>query len=380
MMYPEYSILNFYIPFTWEYIPTFQVINLAAWVRNLKEVLYYSYSPIKIYLIYKTDTGVCAFSAASVQTGVSYTRLTLRYWYITRFLRLLGISRCRDESPNENPCRGDVGIYLHSRGGIYIYIYMVYILYVGTCRVEYVMYVHRVYTLYVYRLVDRHPSCINFLRIMPSAPVIGYLSRFKVPHDRYRLAPSQRLQPQQQWPDTHISSLFTRVWRSVSTLATSGGYWTTMATRYVPSRSSHAITPLLSTTISSPHMRKSGAIWITVSLWYCSTQTQWGLTPPISTVGPTDSEVAVNQALVEELKRQNSFESSEESQKRVSVLQQLQKITEEFVRQVCTAKGLSEVVVRSSGGKICTFGSYRLGVYGPGKLSWNHIPLGCKHI
>ncbi|KAF8473589.1 Poly(A) polymerase central domain-containing protein [Kalaharituber pfeilii] len=96
------------------------------------------------------------------------------------------------------------------------------------------------------------------------------------------------------------------------------------------------------------------------------TNQQWGVTPPISLVGPTESENAVNMALVEELKRQNSFESPEESQKRIQVLNQLQKITEDFVRHVCTVKGLPEAVVRSSGGKIFTFGSYRLGVYGPG--------------
>lgn len=95
---------------------------------------------------------------------------------------------------------------------------------------------------------------------------------------------------------------------------------------------------------------------------------QWGVTPPISMVGPTDAENAVNQALVEELKRQNSFELPEESQKRIAVLNQLQKVTEEFVRQVCAAKGLPEAVIKSSGGKIFTFGSYRLGVYGPGKF------------
>lgn len=88
-------------------------------------------------------------------------------------------------------------------------------------------------------------------------------------------------------------------------------------------------------------------------------------------VGPTEAENAVNQALVEELKRQNSFESSEESQKRIAVLNQLQKVTEEFVRQVCAAKGLPEAVIKSSGGKIFTFGSYRLGVYGPGKFNPN---------
>ncbi|KAI5808495.1 Poly(A) polymerase central domain-containing protein [Peziza echinospora] len=96
------------------------------------------------------------------------------------------------------------------------------------------------------------------------------------------------------------------------------------------------------------------------------TPRQWGVTPPISTVGPTEAENSVNQALVEELKRQHSFETPEESQRRVQVLGRLQQVTEEFVMAVCTAKGMPESVASSSGGKIFTFGSYRLGVYGPG--------------
>jgi len=50
------------------------------------------------------------------------------------------------------------------------------------------------------------------------------------------------------------------------------------------------------------------------------------------------------------------------------VLQLLQRVTVEFVQVVSRKKGLSAAAVEASGGKIFTYGSYRLGVYGPGKL------------
>ncbi|KAF3925410.1 hypothetical protein AA313_de0201100 [Arthrobotrys entomopaga] len=93
---------------------------------------------------------------------------------------------------------------------------------------------------------------------------------------------------------------------------------------------------------------------------------QWGVTPAISHALPTDQETKINNELIEELKAMNSFESAEESQKRVDVLKRLQKITEEFVRQVYTSKNQNELATNSAGGKVFTYGSYRLGVVGPG--------------
>jgi poly(A) polymerase len=43
---------------------------------------------------------------------------------------------------------------------------------------------------------------------------------------------------------------------------------------------------------------------------------QWGVTPPISTALPTEQEITANNLLLEELKRQNNFESKAESDKR----------------------------------------------------------------
>ncbi|KAK9450274.1 Poly(A) polymerase central domain-containing protein [Limtongia smithiae] len=92
----------------------------------------------------------------------------------------------------------------------------------------------------------------------------------------------------------------------------------------------------------------------------------YGVTPPISTASPTANEIVLNEKLIDELKRQGSFESEQESQKRMEVLGKLQSLTEDFVRTVSMQKGMSEGMARDAGGKIFTFGSYRLGVYGPG--------------
>lgn len=43
---------------------------------------------------------------------------------------------------------------------------------------------------------------------------------------------------------------------------------------------------------------------------------QLGVTPPISLSFPTDSELAANDALIAELKKQNNFEGVEETEKR----------------------------------------------------------------
>lgn len=95
-------------------------------------------------------------------------------------------------------------------------------------------------------------------------------------------------------------------------------------------------------------------------------QQQYGLTPPISTAGPTDGEVLLNNELIAELKRQGSFESSQETALRGVVLKKLQDMATEFVFRVGISKNMPEQVARESGGKIFTYGSFRLGVFGPG--------------
>lgn len=96
---------------------------------------------------------------------------------------------------------------------------------------------------------------------------------------------------------------------------------------------------------------------------------QWGVTPAITRNLPTEAELRLNESLLAELRVQNNFEATEDTEKRKRVLAHMQKVTEDFVRQVGRMKGLNASVIDSAGGKVSTFGSYRLGVYGPGILA-----------
>ncbi|ESZ93790.1 hypothetical protein SBOR_5819 [Sclerotinia borealis F-4128] len=93
---------------------------------------------------------------------------------------------------------------------------------------------------------------------------------------------------------------------------------------------------------------------------------QLGITPPLSTTLPTDAEKQATDALIEELTRENNFESRADTDKRTVVLASLQNITEEFVKRICRRQGLPENDINAAGGRIFTYGSFRLGVYGPG--------------
>ncbi|KAJ3551100.1 hypothetical protein NM688_g4935 [Phlebia brevispora] len=91
-----------------------------------------------------------------------------------------------------------------------------------------------------------------------------------------------------------------------------------------------------------------------------------GVTAPISTSESTEREKELTVSLMEELRRQGTFESEEESKTREIVLGRLSSLVKRFVYKVSIARGLSEAAASAAGGKIYTFGSYRLGVHGPG--------------
>ncbi|KAJ5331823.1 Poly(A) polymerase pla1 [Penicillium atrosanguineum] len=106
---------------------------------------------------------------------------------------------------------------------------------------------------------------------------------------------------------------------------------------------------------------------------------QWGVTPPISTVLPTQDELSASDDLIAELKSQNNFEPPSETERRKQMLQLLQRVTLEFVKVVSRKKGLSPAAVEASGGKIFPYGSYRLGVYGPGS-DIDTLVVAPKHV
>ncbi|SCU97746.1 LAMI_0F11210g1_1 [Lachancea mirantina] len=97
-----------------------------------------------------------------------------------------------------------------------------------------------------------------------------------------------------------------------------------------------------------------------------SGQKTLGVTGPISAAGPTAAENKLNDALVQELKREGSFETEAETQKRIQVLAVMQELAQKFVFEVSKSKNMSDGMAKDAGGKIFTFGSYRLGVHGPG--------------
>ncbi|WFD25203.1 polynucleotide adenylyltransferase [Malassezia nana] len=94
--------------------------------------------------------------------------------------------------------------------------------------------------------------------------------------------------------------------------------------------------------------------------------TYLGVTPPISLNGPTERDIEMTKLLEEELRAHNVFESTEEAKLREVVLGHVDALVKEFVYQASIEHGLPESAARAAGGKIFTFGSYRLGVHGPG--------------
>lgn len=92
----------------------------------------------------------------------------------------------------------------------------------------------------------------------------------------------------------------------------------------------------------------------------------YGVTGPVSLANPSQHDIQLNDAMIAELKARGSFESEQATKKRVEVLSLFQRMVQEFVYTVSKKKNMSDGMARDAGGKIFTFGSYRLGVYGPG--------------
>lgn len=91
-----------------------------------------------------------------------------------------------------------------------------------------------------------------------------------------------------------------------------------------------------------------------------------GVSEPISLNPPTPAELEMTNQLVDTLKRSNFFESDEEGYKREIVLGRLNEIVRSYVRQKALEQGIPEEEASEAGGKIYTFGSYRLGVHSKG--------------
>ncbi|CAL0313793.1 unnamed protein product [Lupinus luteus] len=95
-------------------------------------------------------------------------------------------------------------------------------------------------------------------------------------------------------------------------------------------------------------------------------QQRLGITEPISLGGPTDYDVIKTRELEKYLEDAGLYENQEEAVGREEVLGRLDQIVKMWVKTISRAKGLNEQMVQEANAKIFTFGSYRLGVHGPG--------------
>lgn len=91
-----------------------------------------------------------------------------------------------------------------------------------------------------------------------------------------------------------------------------------------------------------------------------------GITEPISLGGPSEYDIIKTNELEKFLADAGLYESQEEAISREEVLGRLDQIVKIWVKKVSRARGLNEQLVQEANAKIFTFGSYRLGVHGPG--------------
>ncbi|KAL2516282.1 Nuclear poly(A) polymerase 4 [Forsythia ovata] len=93
---------------------------------------------------------------------------------------------------------------------------------------------------------------------------------------------------------------------------------------------------------------------------------QWGAMKPLSVAGPTEADIQRSKELKKFLEDSGLYESAEESAKREEVLTRLKQIVKDWVKELTRLRGYSDRMVEDANAVIFTFGSYRLGVHGPG--------------
>ncbi|CAG9855952.1 unnamed protein product [Phyllotreta striolata] len=91
-----------------------------------------------------------------------------------------------------------------------------------------------------------------------------------------------------------------------------------------------------------------------------------GMTSAISVAAPKPTDLVQTKELIETLKPFDSFESEQELNKRMHILGKLYTLVKQWIKEVSLRHNLPESVAESVGGKVYTFGSYRLGVHSKG--------------
>lgn len=91
-----------------------------------------------------------------------------------------------------------------------------------------------------------------------------------------------------------------------------------------------------------------------------------GMTSAISLASPKQSDLTKTIELEEALKPFDVFESDQELNHRMVILGKLYSLVKKWIKDVSILKNMPESVAEHVGGKIYTFGSYRLGVHSKG--------------
>ncbi|XP_074098721.1 poly(A) polymerase hiiragi isoform X2 [Cotesia typhae] len=91
-----------------------------------------------------------------------------------------------------------------------------------------------------------------------------------------------------------------------------------------------------------------------------------GMTSAISVAEPKPSDLARTNELREALKPYNVFESDEELHHRMEILSKLNALVKQWIKETSVARNMPPNIAENVGGKIYTFGSYRLGVHHKG--------------
>ncbi|CAF4309172.1 unnamed protein product, partial [Rotaria sp. Silwood2] len=94
-----------------------------------------------------------------------------------------------------------------------------------------------------------------------------------------------------------------------------------------------------------------------------TTVRSYGITQPISMKGPDPCDRLATENLEETLRSYDYFESDAELAHRVEVMAKLNTLVRKWIRDVSLAKNVPPEIVDTVGGRVHTFGSYRLGVH-----------------
>ncbi|CAH2060637.1 unnamed protein product [Thlaspi arvense] len=92
----------------------------------------------------------------------------------------------------------------------------------------------------------------------------------------------------------------------------------------------------------------------------------YGITKPLSVAGPSAADLKRNLELEKFLIDEGLYESKEETMRREEVLGRIDQIVKHWVKELTRQRGYTDHMVEDANAVIFTFGSYRLGVHGPG--------------